>query len=137
MDRRGRRDKKFIDWINKKDGISPHRSVGSWIGRGKKKKDLQKSKRDIALQSSLQLELDIQVQAKLETDGLGVGQTGKGLRAGETALLLEGALVSAAATAAGVDGGAVSVIVVVELFWFFFNIQVRSSLPLFWFLSYY
>lgn len=81
-----------------------------------KKKDLQKSKRDITLQSSLQLDLDIEVQAKLETDGLGVGQAGKDLRAGETTLLLEGAFVSAATTAAGVNGGAIGV-GVVEL-WF-------------------
>lgn len=76
------------------------------------------------MESSLQLDFDIEVQAKLETDGLGVGQTGKDLRAVETTLLLDGTLVSAAAAAAGVDRGDSVGVGVVELCFF---TQVRFS----------
>lgn len=77
---------------------------------GKEEEDkmdlLEQSQRNITLQSSLELNLDVQVQTKLQTDGLGVGQAGEdgGLREPPGAGLRELLVVSAAAAAAGVNG---------------------------------
>ena len=90
------------------DDVKAGGGLKGWEGMKKRSRNLQQSQRDIALQPGLELDLDVEVQAELQPDGLGVGQTGQDGWALEAAGLVglgERLVVSSAATAARVNRG--------------------------------